>query len=113
MVKLAWLLAASVVALVTVGAARLSPRWRHQPAAATTPLRRTRRAFLNRMEEHLLGCRVSDFLDSYDSVTANSEFTAEWIERMWGRHPETIYSVGDDMGPPVKKEKISLTSVAL
>ena len=78
------------------------------PNSATTLLGRTRRAFLNRVEERILGCRVSDFLDSYDSVTANSEFTTEWIKRMWGRHPETIYSVGDDMGPPAKKEKIIL-----
>jgi glycosyltransferase involved in cell wall biosynthesis len=27
---------------------------------------------------------------------------------MWERHPETIYSVGDDMGPPARKEKIIL-----
>jgi glycosyltransferase involved in cell wall biosynthesis len=77
-------------------------------SSAKSLLRRTRRAFLNRLEVRILGCRVSEFLDSYDSVTANSEFTAEWIERMWGRHPETIYSVGDDMGPPARKEKIIL-----
>jgi glycosyltransferase involved in cell wall biosynthesis len=71
-------------------------------------LGRARRAFLNPIDERILGCRVSDFVDSYDSVTANSEFTAAWIERIWGRHPETIYSVGDDMGPPAKKEKIIL-----
>jgi glycosyltransferase involved in cell wall biosynthesis len=81
--------------------------YRHTSSAKSL-MGRTRRAFLNRMEERILGCRISDFLDSYDSVTANSEFTAEWIERMWGRHPETIYSVGDDMGPPVKKERIIL-----
>ena len=81
--------------------------YRHTSSAKSF-MGRTRRAFLNRMEERILGCRISDFLDSYDSVTANSEFTAKWIERMWGRHPETIYSVGDDMGPPVTKERIIL-----
>lgn len=81
--------------------------YRH-PSSVKSLLRRTRRAFLDRVEERILGCRMSEFLDSYDSVTANSEFTAEWIERIWGRHPETIYSVGDDMGPAARKEKIIL-----
>ena len=36
-------------------------------------------------------------LDSYDTVLANSEFTANWIERRWGREAHVVY-------PPVTAE---------
>jgi glycosyltransferase involved in cell wall biosynthesis len=63
---------------------------------------------MNRVEKRLLGCSVPDFIDSYSVVTANSRFTAEWVDRMWNRRAEVIYSACDNMGPPVAKEKIIL-----
>jgi len=45
-------------------------------------------------------------LDSYDVITANSEFTAHWIERLWRRPSEVVYTACEDMGPPAPKEKI-------
>jgi glycosyltransferase involved in cell wall biosynthesis len=47
-------------------------------------------------------------LDSYGAITANSAFTAHWIERMWGRQAEVVYSAAEPMGPPGQKEKIIL-----
>lgn len=47
-------------------------------------------------------------LDSYRIITANSRFTAQWIETKWGRSSEIVYSACQDMGPPSNKEKIIL-----
>jgi glycosyltransferase involved in cell wall biosynthesis len=48
-------------------------------------------------------------LDSYRIITANSRFTAQWIEKRWGRSSEIVYSACQDMGPPPsEKEKIIL-----
>jgi glycosyltransferase involved in cell wall biosynthesis len=47
-------------------------------------------------------------LDSYQIITANSRFTAQWIEKRWGRSPEIVYSACHDMGPPAEKENIIL-----
>ncbi|AMN43498.1 glycosyltransferase [Rhodoplanes sp. Z2-YC6860] len=47
-------------------------------------------------------------LDSYRIITANSRFTARWIEKRWGRSSEIVYSACQDMGPPSRKEKIIL-----
>ena len=71
-------------------------------------LRRAYHLFMDRVEKRLLGCTVPDFINSYSAVTANSRFTAEWVNRMWGRRAEVIYSACDRMGPPVAKEKIIL-----
>ncbi|HKO62607.1 MAG TPA: glycosyltransferase [Pyrinomonadaceae bacterium] len=70
--------------------------------------RRAYHLLMDRAEKRLLGCRVSDFIDSYAAVTANSCFTAEWVNKMWGRRAEVIYSTCDSMGPPAAKEKIIL-----
>jgi glycosyltransferase involved in cell wall biosynthesis len=60
------------------------------------------------LEKLILGCHASEFLSSYSLITANSQFTAEWVERLWGQRPEVIYSVCDNMGPPADKKKIIL-----
>ena len=78
------------------------------PRANITLLRWIYRAFMDRFEDLILGCRVSDFIDSYSTVTANSRFTAEWIERLWRRRPEIVYSVCDTMGPSSEKQRIIL-----
>ncbi len=63
----------------------------------------TRSALANR----LLGM-TGEVLDSYSSITANSSFTASWIQRLWGRKSEVVYSSCEPMGPPAPKEKIIL-----
>jgi glycosyltransferase involved in cell wall biosynthesis len=63
---------------------------------------------MDRVERRLMGCRAADFLVSYSVVTANSCFTAEWVQKMWGRRSEIIYSACDSMGPVAEKEKIIL-----
>src|SRR6185436_11416546 len=49
-----------------------------------------------------------EVLDSYDYITANSNFTREWIRRLWHRESELVYSSCEDMGPAGVKEKIIL-----
>ncbi|HEX4230972.1 MAG TPA: glycosyltransferase [Bryobacteraceae bacterium] len=58
-----------------------------------------------------LGNRVvgmtDEVLDSYDVITANSGFTAGWIQRLWRRTAEVVYSACEEMGPPsASKERI-------
>jgi glycosyltransferase involved in cell wall biosynthesis len=59
-----------------------------------------------------LGNRVvgmtDEVLDSYNVITANSCFTAEWVQRLWRRPVEVVYSSCEDMGPPAPKEKMIL-----
>jgi glycosyltransferase involved in cell wall biosynthesis len=47
-------------------------------------------------------------LSSYKIIAANSQYTAKWIKRRWGRRSEVVYSACPDMGPPSTKEKIVL-----
>ncbi len=57
---------------------------------------------------NLLLRRELDAFTSYPIVTANSEFTAFWVEKFWGRTAEVVYSVCDPIGPAPDKEKIIL-----
>jgi glycosyltransferase involved in cell wall biosynthesis len=45
-------------------------------------------------------------IDSYTAVTANSTFTGEWIQKMWGVSAPVLYSACERMGPAYPKEKI-------
>ncbi len=60
----------------------------------------------------LLGNRVvgmtDEVLDSYDVITANSAFTADWIRQLWRRPAEVVYSACEDMGPASPKGRIIL-----
>lgn len=47
-------------------------------------------------------------LRSYNLITANSNFTANWIFKKWGYSSEVVYSACQFMGPSSKKEKIIL-----
>jgi glycosyltransferase involved in cell wall biosynthesis len=71
-------------------------------------LPRAYHSFMDRAEKSMLGRRTRDALGSYSIVTANSCYTAEWIEKLWGLHSKVVYSVCDDMGPAARKEKIIL-----
>lgn len=59
----------------------------------------------NRLRNQLFGMPQAT-LDSYDVITANSQFTRSWIQRLWGLDAEVVYSVGEPMGPPVEKERL-------
>jgi glycosyltransferase involved in cell wall biosynthesis len=50
----------------------------------------------------------SRILDSYQVITANSRFTAEWTVKRWSREPIVVYSACEDMGPPGPKENVIL-----
>ena len=58
-----------------------------------------------RFRNRLLGMSQAT-LDSYAFITANSQFTRSWVQRIWGRDAEVMYSAGEPMGPPVKKERM-------
>lgn len=49
---------------------------------------------------------------SYDVITANSEFSAEWIKRRWNREAEVIYSATDliSVPQPGTKRNVILTA---
>jgi glycosyltransferase involved in cell wall biosynthesis len=49
-----------------------------------------------------------EILNTWDVVTANSKFTAGWIERMWNRRAEIVYSAAPDMGPAGTKRNMIL-----
>jgi glycosyltransferase involved in cell wall biosynthesis len=49
---------------------------------------------------------TDEVLDSYDVITANSAFTADWIRKLWRRPAEVVYSACEDMGPAAPKERI-------
>ena len=59
------------------------------------------------MEVRLVGSRRTA-IDSYTAVAANSNYTAGWVKKYWGRDAEVVYPVCDDMGPPLKKKPIIL-----
>ena len=47
-------------------------------------------------------------LSSYGAITANSQYTASWVQRRWGYRAEVVYSACEPMGPPGQKEKTIL-----
>ncbi|MGD0580403.1 MAG: glycosyltransferase family 4 protein [Bryobacteraceae bacterium] len=47
-------------------------------------------------------------LNSYDVITANSQFTSEWIRRLWRRDSTVVYSACEDMGPAAAKSRMIL-----
>lgn len=57
------------------------------------------------MFPHPLG---RDTLDSYPRIVAISQYSADWIDKMWSRRAEIIYPPCDDMGPPAAKGKMIL-----
>jgi hypothetical protein len=54
--------------------------------------------------------RDLDAFASYEVVTANSGFPSHWIETLWGRTAEIVYSVCAAIGSSPHKEKIILVS---
>jgi glycosyltransferase involved in cell wall biosynthesis len=68
----------------------------------------TKDALVDGLEKFVTGFDVSEVVASYSSVVAISRYTAEWVERMWGREAEVIYPPCDDMGPPAAKAKLIL-----
>jgi hypothetical protein len=71
-------------------------------------LRHAYHSLMDAAERSLMGMPAPDALDSYSVITANSEYTREWIRRRWGRDAEVVYSACDPAGPAAEKEKIIL-----
>ena len=65
-------------------------------------------SLLDAAERTLIGLPAPDALSSYNVITANSQYTREWIQRRWGRDSEVVYSACDPAGPAARKEKIIL-----
>jgi glycosyltransferase involved in cell wall biosynthesis len=57
----------------------------------------------DRLRTKLLPPNRLAHLDSYDTIASNSEFTAGWVQRLWGRHSEVLY-------PPVRAGAIPETA---
>ena len=55
-----------------------------------------------------LAARIPDrsFLDSYQSVIANSAFTAHWIRTYWGVEPDVLYPPVRMLAPATKRSLI-------
>ena len=51
---------------------------------------------------------LSNVIDSYSTVVAISQYSADWVRQRWDRSAEVIYPPCDDMGPPAAKEKMIL-----
>lgn len=47
-------------------------------------------------------------VNSYSQVVAISQYSADWVARMWERRAEIVYPPCDDMGPPATKAKMIL-----
>lgn len=66
--------------------------------------------------ENLIGRAVIDRIespernpiDSYSTVVAISNYSANWVRQLWKRRSEIIYPPCDNMGPPATKRKIIL-----
>jgi glycosyltransferase involved in cell wall biosynthesis len=71
-------------------------------------LRHAYHTLMDAAERSLMGMPAPEALDSYEVITANSEYTREWIRRRWGRDAEVVYSACDPAGPAAEKEKIIL-----
>lgn len=83
------------VASVGVGGARTSPR---QWLAGRLP-------YLLRDSDNL------SFLDSYDQVVSISEYTAQWVQRLWGRSSEVLYPPVHTSDTPVASKKPQALSI--
>lgn len=71
-----------------------------------------RRAFgglLRRAKQDALGYHPRA-INTYSAVTANSNYTREWVERLWGRRATVVYSACDPVAssPDAPREKIIL-----
>ena len=64
---------------------------------------------LARAKEGAIGYHPNP-IETYAEVTANSQFTREWVEKLWGRRATVVYSACDHVGAPPDevKEKIIL-----
>jgi glycosyltransferase involved in cell wall biosynthesis len=67
--------------------------------------RRAGDALVDRFEQRLTGYAVRDVYDSYSTIAAISGYSAEWFGKFWGRRPEIIFPLCEDMGPSVASAK--------
>lgn len=51
---------------------------------------------------------AGNVIESYETIVAISEYSAEWVWRRWKRTSEIVYPPCDDMGPAETKQKIIL-----
>jgi len=70
--------------------------------------RRIRSATAEWFQKRMIGSAVDKSLDSYPMVIAISRYSADWVQRLWGRNSEIVYPPCDDMGPPAPKRNMIL-----
>ena len=70
--------------------------------------RRSRNTLAGSIEGLLTATDVKRWLESYSEIIAISQYSANWVNRLWRRQAEVIYPPVDDMGPPAAKDKIIL-----
>ncbi|HEY0170201.1 MAG TPA: glycosyltransferase family 4 protein, partial [Pyrinomonadaceae bacterium] len=84
----------------------------HAPRTPARSLpRRTGDALVDWVERRVTGFAARDVGDSYSSVVAISRYSADWVFKLWGRRPETIYPPCEDMGPPAAAKQKSILHV--
>jgi glycosyltransferase involved in cell wall biosynthesis len=71
-------------------------------------IRRWRNGLSDSIEQNLTGVKAGMWLDSYSEVIAISQYSADWVERLWGRQAQVVYPPADNMGPPSEKKKMIL-----
>jgi glycosyltransferase involved in cell wall biosynthesis len=80
------------------------------PQARSLP-RRAGDALVDCVEKRVTGFDARDVSDSYSTIVAISRYSAEWVGKLWGRRPETIFPPCEDMGPPVASKRKSILHV--
>ena len=81
-----------------------------RPTARSLP-RRVGDALVEWVERRVTGFAVRDVSDSYSTVVAISGYSAEWVCKLWGRQPEIIFPLCEDIGPPVAAKQKSILHV--
>jgi glycosyltransferase involved in cell wall biosynthesis len=67
-----------------------------------------RSAMADRIERQITKSDVSNSIDTYSTIAAISEFSAEWVRKLWNRQSQILFPPCDDMGLTSTKQKIIL-----
>jgi glycosyltransferase involved in cell wall biosynthesis len=84
------------------------PHQTHPPSNQVNRLQHIVEGCKDEAAAHIVG-RHPHAYRTYSAVTANSNFTAEWVRRYWNVEAEVVYSVCDPIGPGKTRDKIILS----
>jgi len=71
-------------------------------------LQRITKASIDWIERLVTNPSLNNAIDSYSIVVAISQYSADWVRRMWHRGAEIIYPPCDQIGPGAAKQNIIL-----